>query len=117
MATEAAATTSKKGEQQEALTRWQAQKHFGLVGQVDWVLGSFVVIGIVGTLLSAILPFVSIGVVCANLGLTLLFAAIWIIILLYRVLVFLLDLHADIALMPESAARIVAGYYEGKKAR
>lgn len=101
--------------QQEAWTRWQAQKHFGLVGRIDWTLGGFMAVSILGTILSAVLPFVSIGVVCVNLGLALLFAAVWIIILLYRALIFILDLHADVALMPDSAARIVAGYYEGKK--
>ena len=47
--------------------------------------------------------------------LTILLAIAWLIVLVYRVLVFLLDMHADIVLLPEAASRIVLGYYEGRK--
>ena len=101
--------------EQEAWTRWKAQKHFGLVGKIDWLLGGVMLAGVLGTILCAILPFVSLMAVLIVVGITLLFAAVWIIILLYRTLIFVLDLHADVALMPESAARIVAGFFEGRK--
>ena len=39
---------------------------------------------------------------------------LWIITLAYRILVFVMDLGADINLMPEAAARIAISYYEGR---
>lgn len=38
----------------------------------------------------------------------------WIVVLCYRALVFILDVGADINLMPEAAARIVLGFREGR---
>ena len=42
---------------------------------------------------------------------------VWIVVLCYRCLVFILDVQADINLMPESAARIVIGFQQGRTSK
>lgn len=92
------------------MTRFEAQRKLGLFAPHDYVT-----ITLIGAILVTVffwwvfgqpsLP----GLLLAVGGLILLFQ-IWIVVLAYRVLVFMLDMQADINLMPETAARIVQGY-------
>lgn len=97
-------------------TRFEAQRNLGLFGAHDLVSVIFLFLSWIGWSVSLILfvdpmPWkVILGWAVVNLVV----AQIWIIILVYRGLVFVLDLHAEIALMPEAAARIAAGYFEGR---
>jgi len=97
------------------LTRFQAQIKLGLFAAHDWVMlalilfsllviGAFAIIGELTWFKAAVL------LLCA-----ILFGLAWVIVLVYRCLVFILDAHADIQLMPEAAARIAAGYLEGRE--
>jgi hypothetical protein len=96
------------------LTRFEAQRKLGLVAGLD-----LTVMGLI------LFSWMTMGfwkffgnpepihlVVMAIVNVVLMQA--WIIVLCYRVMVFVLDLGADINLLPESAARIVLGYWEGR---
>lgn len=102
------------GNNAQELTRFQAQQKLGLCAPHDYVM-----------LILIILTWVTLGfwklfgnptvlnliaVVLINIVLT----QCWIVVLAYRCLVFILDVQADINLMPEAAARIVIGFREGR---
>lgn len=99
------------------LTRLQAQVHLGLFATHDWLMLFFVMasLGVIGlcaifgqlTWMKAIICLLS---ACF-------FALAWLIVLAYRCLVFILDAHASIELLPEAAARIAVGYFEGRAAK
>lgn len=96
------------------LTRFQAQRKLGLFAPLD-----FTFIGVI------LFVWMTLGfwkffgdpqpmnwIFAAILSVLLI--QLWIIALAYRIMVFLLDLGADINLMPEAASRIVLGYWEGR---
>jgi len=101
---------------EKAMTRFEAQRKLGLFAPHDYVMLSLIVLiwvtlgfwKLFGT--PTALQLVALGLV--NIVLT----QFWMIVLVYRCMVFTLDLHADVALMPEAAARIVVGYWEGRRA-
>lgn len=101
----------------EQVTRFQAQKNLGLFGPHDYVMLALIVFSWMVLGFWALfgqptaLHFIGAALV------TLVLLMSWLIVLVYRVLVFVLDLHADVALMPEAAARIVVGYQQGGMAR
>jgi len=95
------------------ITRFQAQRKLGLFAPLDgtclvlivflWMtLGFWKLFGAPELLHLLAFAVINLVVMLA-----------WLILLVYRVLVFILDLHADVGLMPEAAARIVAGYQRG----
>jgi hypothetical protein len=96
------------------LTRFQAQRKLGLFAGLDYTVMavlffSWLTLGFWKLFghpeLLQLIVFAIVNVVLMQL---------WIIVLCYRVLVFILDLGADINLMPQAAARIVVGYWEGR---
>jgi hypothetical protein len=100
---------------EKPITRFQAQRNLGLFAPLDytvfalllaaWItLGFWKLFGTPETIQIIVLALV-------NIFLT----QCWLIVLAYRCLVFILDLHADINLMPEAAARIVLGFWEGRR--
>lgn len=96
------------------LTRFQAQLRLGLFAAHDWVMFGFILFSLlviaafaVAGLLTWIKAIVCLLAAC-------LCALAWLIVLVYRCLVFILDAHSDISLMPEAAARIAVGYFEGR---
>lgn len=100
----------------EPITRFQAQRNFGLFAK--WDVTMLVLIAAVWITIGyywAFRPEPSFNIIFFGLLLTLLLAVAWLIVLVYRALVFILDMHADIMLLPEAASRIVLGYYEGRK--
>lgn len=92
------------------MTRAEAQRKLGLFAPHDYVTMGLVVFSWMTlgfwaffgdpTLLNVL------GIVIFNVVLM----QIWLVILVYRVLVFVLDMQADVNLMPETAARIAVGY-------
>lgn len=103
-----------KQPQVESLTRFQAQVKLGLFAPFDVTLGvislmSWVTFGFYW-LFKQPSTVSLIAFALINIAVMLLL----LVVLAYRVLVFVLDLGAAINLMPEAAARIVAGYYEGR---
>jgi hypothetical protein len=100
----------------EAITRFQAQRKLGLFAKMDatiaFVIGfSWVSLGFYAWFR----PDPNILALIATLLGSIVLALIWLIVLVYRILVWILDLQADVNLMPEAASRIVLGYYEGRK--
>ena len=100
----------------EKLTRFEAQRRLGLFAKWDvtmmiLLVGVWVVLGFYWWFK----PEPNSTALIAGLLFSILTALLWLIVLVYRVLVWILDLQADINLMPEAAARIVLGYYEGRK--
>lgn len=99
------------------LTRFQAQRKLGLFAASDFailflILCAWVVLGfwkLFGN------PELKLLLAAALLSVVLM--QVWVVILIYRCMVFVLDLHADISLMPEAAARIVVGFWEGRRAK
>jgi len=97
------------------MTRFEAQRKLGLFAPHDVVmLGLIVAVWITmgfWALFGMPSPLHLLALACVNIFLT----QCWIVVLVYRVLVFILDVQADINLMPEAAARIVLGYWEGRR--
>lgn len=96
------------------LTRFQAQLRLGLFAAHDWFMLFFVVVSIGGIALLAIFGLLTWAKAVILLLSACFFSLLWLIVLAYRCLVFILDMHADIQLLPEAAARIAAGYFEGR---
>jgi hypothetical protein len=98
------------------LTRFQAQRKLGLFAPLDYsVLALIVFVWIVlgfWALFGTPSANSLIALAIVNIFLT----QCWIVVLVYRCLVFILDVQADINLMPEAAARIVVGFWEGRRA-
>jgi hypothetical protein len=102
---------------EKPLTRGQAQRQLGLFAPHDYcmlglIIGLWVTLGF-WRLFGAPTALELLALAVVNVVL----AQLWLIALAYRCLVFILDLHADISLMPEAAARIVLGFREGRAPR
>lgn len=97
------------------VTRFEAQRSLGLFAKWDiTMLGLIALVWVNIGYYWFLRPEPSFNVIFFGLLLTILLAISWLIVLAYRILVFLLDLHADVILLPEAASRIVLGYYEGR---
>ncbi len=99
---------------EKPLTRFQAQRNFGLMAHFDYgfigvILFSWITLGF-WKFFGDPTPINLIALAILNLFIM----QLWIVLLIYRVLVWLLDTNADINLMPEAAARIVLGFWEGR---
>lgn len=97
-----------------ALTRFQAQRKLGLFAPLDYTVFALVLVGWITLGFWALFgnpqPMQLIAAALVNIFLL----QCWIIVLVYRCLVFVLDVQADINLLPEAAARIVVGFWEGR---
>ena len=97
------------------LTRFQAQRKLGLFAPHDYVMVALILMVWVTLgfwkLFGTPEPIHLIALAIVNIFLT----QCWMIVLVYRCLVFVLDVQADINLMPEAAARIVLGFWEGRR--
>lgn len=97
------------------MTRFQAQMKLGLFAPHDFVMGALIVFTWVATAFYWLFrPEPSLVWVLGALLLSALFLLVWLVVLAYRIMVFLLDIQADINLMPEAAARIALGYFQGR---
>jgi hypothetical protein len=95
---------------QPAMTRFEAQRKLGLFGPHDYVTLFLIVSSLVTLFFWWLFGEPSAVRVLAVLAGIVILMLFWIVVLCYRILVFLLDIQADINLMPETAARIVRGY-------
>lgn len=98
------------------MTRFEAQRKLGLFAPHDYVSAAVLFLSWLGWFICysiawEVMPWrMFIGWAVVNIILHL----IWLTVIVYRGLVLVLDLHADVGLMPEAAARIAAGYFEGR---
>lgn len=97
------------------MSRFEAQRKLGLFAPHDYVmmiliLAVWITLGF-WKLFGSPEPIHLIALAIVNIFLT----QCWLIVIVYRVLVFILDVQADINLMPEAAARIVLGFWEGRR--
>jgi hypothetical protein len=100
----------------EKLTRFQAQRRLGLFARWDiTMLVAIASVWIVTGFYWWFKPEPVFASIIFSMLVSILLAISWLIVLVYRGLVWLLDIQADINLMPDAAARIVLGYYEGRK--
>lgn len=96
------------------MTRFEAQRKLGLFAAHDYVMLAFILFTLFVTVSYIVFSKASlVALILAALVLILLLLA-WLVVLAYRIMVFVLDLHAEIALLPQAAARIAAGYFEGR---
>jgi hypothetical protein len=100
---------------EKTLSRFEAQRKLGLFAPHDYVM-LFLIAAVWITmgfwkLFGAPESLHLMALAIVNLFLT----QCWLIVLAYRCLVFILDVQADINLMPEAAARIVLGFWEGRR--
>lgn len=108
-----ASTSAKTPEEQAAeMTRFQAQKQLGLFAKHDIVMLCLIVFLWITLGYWSIFGSATILQVLTGLVLTVVLLLAWAIVLLYRCLVWILDVQGIINLMPAAAARIVAGYYD-----
>ena len=97
------------------LTRFQAQRKLGLFAPHDFLMlilitSVWITLGF-WALFGMPSPLHLLALAILNIFLT----QCWLIVLVYRCLVFVLDVQGDINLMPEAAARIVVGFWEGRR--
>lgn len=92
------------------MTRFEAQRKLGLFAPHDYVTLALAASALVTIFFWWLFgqPTMT-GILLATGALIILFQ-VWIVVLCYRILVFMLDVQADVNLMPETAARIVQGY-------
>ena len=99
------------------LTRFQAQRKLGLFAPMDYTIFALSLAGWITLGFWALFgnpqPFHLIVAALVNIFVL----QCWIIVLVYRCLVFILDVQADINLLPEAAARIVVGFWEGRRTK
>lgn len=99
----------------EKLSRFDAQRKLGLFAPHDFVMLSLIVaVWIVLGFWKLFGNPEAIQLVAGAL-VNIFLTQCWITVLVYRVLVFILDVQADINLMPEAASRIVIGFWEGRR--
>lgn len=96
------------------MTRFQAQRALGLFAPHDYLMLACVVLSLAGCAAYCafnpepnLVKVVLVG--CAII----VFMLAWLIVLVYRAMVFTLDLHSEVALMPEASARIAVGFLQG----
>ena len=99
---------------EKQLSRFEAQRKLGLFAGLDYTAAALIVflwltLGF-WKLFGNPEPIHLIAMAIVNIVLM----QVWMTVLLYRVLVFILDVQADINLLPDAAARIVVGYWEGR---
>ena len=94
-------------------SRLQAQISFGLFAPHD-VFSAVVVIAAMAYAAVSWFVYGELARALACAVLSLFTLQVWTVLLVYRVAVFVLDLHSDVALMPESAARVAVAYLSGK---
>ena len=92
------------------MTRAEAQRKLGLFAPHDFVTMAFIGLSWVTLIFWKIFGEPTLVNVLCIVALNIVLMQIMTVILLYRVLVFVLDLQADVNLMPETAARIASAY-------
>lgn len=105
----------KQPAEEQPMTRLQAQVRLGLFAPHDAVTLACVLGCWLGALLWYGLGSPSALQIALLLLISLNLAAACIIVLVYRALVFLLDISADVNLMPEASARIAVAYLQGRQ--
>lgn len=99
-------------EQAATLSRFQAQKQLGLFATHDMVMLALIVFLWITLGYWSIFGNATVLQVLTGLMFTVVLMMAWAIALIYRCLVWILDVQSIIHLMPQAAARIVAGYYD-----
>ncbi len=100
------------------ISREEALKKLGLFARHDYISMIFLIVSWIAWFAYLVLvPEPHWRLVVGWFGLNMLVASTWTIVLAYRGLIFTLDLHAEVALMPEASARIAVGYFEGRTKR
>jgi hypothetical protein len=100
----------------EKITRFEAQRRLGLFAKWDMTMVFLLItVWVVTGFYWWFKPEPNLMTIITVLLTSILLALSWIIVLVYRVLIWILDMQADINLLPEAASRIVLGYYEGRK--
>lgn len=98
------------------ITHFQALKARGWLQTYDYVVSAILIVSFVTLFFWKIFASPTalnlISVLLVDIFVTLL----WLVSLVFRCSCFVLEVQADINLMPESAARIVAGFYSGNAA-
>ncbi len=95
---------------EKPMTRFEAQRKLGLFAPHDFVTLGIIVASLVTLFFWWLFGQPTMQQLLLVVGLVVILLLTWIVILCYRILVFQLDMQADINLMPETAARIVKGY-------
>lgn len=98
----------------QKMTRFQAQRLLGLWAPHDFVVGGLLVLSFVVLIVWAVVGDISAMQVCGVLLFDVVLALTQVIVLLYRCMTYILDLHASVETLPEASARIAAAYLQGK---
>jgi hypothetical protein len=93
------------------ITKWEALKARGWVQPYDYWMITIILGTIVTMFFWAIFGQPTAINLIAVVLVDIFISQLWLISLVYRCSCFVLETQADINLMPESAARIVAGYF------
>lgn len=97
------------------ITRFQAQRALGLIAGLDYTVWGilallWVTLGF-WKLFGSPTALNLIAMALVNIALM----QVYLTVLIFRAIVFILDTNADINLLPEAAARIVVGFWEGRR--
>lgn len=101
---------------QAPISQWQALKQAGWWAGFDWTM-----LGLIGVIWLTVLYWTILGqptamVIVIALLISIVIMLVWLLWAIFRCALFVLRLHADVAMMPESAARLAAAYLAGKQA-
>ena len=100
---------------EKPLTRFEAQRKLGLFAAIDYTILGVIAFAWITLGFWKLFGDPTAVQLLAMAVLNVFLTQIWAIILGYRALVFILDMHSEVALMPDAAARIVVGFWEGRK--
>lgn len=98
------------------LTRLQAQRQLGLWAPNDIVVGIVILLSLFALVVWWIVGDLTALQCLCVLMFDVLLALCQVVILIYRVLIFILDMHASVETLPPAAARIAAAFLQGKPA-
>lgn len=95
------------------MTQWQARRRMGWMSTVDFLFMFVLLVTGTGTLLWCLLGWPS-AVQLLGIGVaTIIFLLLWVLLLLYRSMLFTLEVRADINMLPVEAARIAVAHITG----
>jgi len=94
------------------MSRFQAQRSLGVFAPLDFTVITLVFFAWMTLIFWKIFGAPQVTQLILFGIANLLVMQVWIMVLVYRAVIFIADTQADINLMPEAAARIVTNYFE-----
>ena len=100
-----------------AMTQWQARRRMGWMSTIDFLFMFTLAATALGTVLWCIVGWpTAVQLIGVGIG-VLIFLLLWVLLLLYRSMLFTLEVRADINMLPVESARIAVAHITGHSRR